>query len=684
MMQGMQSSAKMRTAIVLSLVFLLGAMIAPAAPVVWAAPAYSAFPDGFFEERIVDGLRLPTAFAVAKDGRVFIAEKSGRVRVVEDGVLLPDPFVDLSPEVNDSADRGMLGIAVHPNFPAQPYIYVSYTYDPPEVRRVYAESGARVALVLRLEADADNLSQAKPGSGAVILGTNSTFEHIGNPEVGDAEPFSCFDGDGGFVRDCVATEGTSHTTDFLKFAPDGSLFVSVGDGIVNGKGNWRAQDPNSLNGKILRIDPMTGNGYASNPWYDGDLTANRAKVWAIGLRNPFKFTFHPTTGAIWVGEVGNSTWEELNVGAAGDNFGWPCYEGQERMTNWEICAPLFEGDAPVTHALVTYPHQATPPRGAVIGGDFYTGTKYPGAYRNSYFYTDFNGGIIWNLRLNADGSTTQTDFATSVPGPVQLTMGPDGYLWMLYIATGELVRLNYTTPRPATATPRRTPTPLARTGTPTGTPTATVEGVEDEESDLSEEAEGEEEQESSATPEATVAATATVTATAQAAVAVSSGGTGEITRELWTGIAGDSLDDLIRASAYPDNPSRREKLTSLDAPRDGNRDYGQRIRGYLHPPVSGQYRFWIAADDAARLLLSTDGTAANAVVIAEAPEWTPLQVWDKYPEQASGLIELEAGKRYYIEVLHKQADGKDNLTVAWQPPGGTRETIEGEYLSPLD
>lgn len=670
MTQPVHTSLRARFALLAALALLVAGMALPAARVALAAPTQSAFPDGFFEERIVAGLRLPTSFAVARDGRVFIAEKSGRVRVVENGVLLPDPFIDLSPEVNDSADRGMMGVAVHPNFPAQPYVYVAYTYDPPEVRRVYAETGSRVALVLRLEADATNLSQAKAGAGKVILGTNSTFENIGNPEEGDAEPFSCFNDDGTFVRDCIATEGTSHTTDFLKFAPDGSLFVSVGDGIVNGKGNWRAQDPNSLNGKILRVDPLTGNGYANNPWSDGDLTSNRSKVWAMGLRNPFKFTFHPATGALWLGEVGNSTWEELNVGTAGANFGWPCYEGQERMTNWEICNPLFDGSAPMTNALVTYPHQSTPPRGAVIGGDFYNGTKYPGAYRNSYFYTDFNGGVIWNLRQNADGTTTQTDFATSVPGPVQLTMGPDGYLWMLYIATGELVRLNYTSPRAATATPRRTPTPAPRTGTPAVTGEAEDAEVEEE---------TDEPNDASSTPAATSAPTLV------AAVPDTSGeGTGEITREVWTGIAGNTLDDLTKSPNYPNNPTKREKLTTLDGPRNGDHDYGQRIRGYLYPPVSGQYRFWIAGDDSARLLLSRDGTPAYAVVIASAPQWTPLQVWDKYPEQASALIDLEAGQRYYIEVLHKQADGKDNLSVAWQPPGGTREIIAGQYLSPLE
>ena len=105
------------------------------------------------------------------------------VRVVQDGQLLPDPFIDLSNEVNDSADRGLLGIAVHPNWPNTPYVYLAYTYDPPEVKD-RNPSGARVSRVLRLSADPNNLNVALPGSGLVIVGTNSTAEHIGNPDAG--------------------------------------------------------------------------------------------------------------------------------------------------------------------------------------------------------------------------------------------------------------------------------------------------------------------------------------------------------------------------------------------------------------------------------------------------------------------------------------------------------------------
>ena len=169
------------------------------------------------------GLTLPTSFAVAPDGRIFITEKKGLVRVAVDGVLQEAPFIDLTSEVNSTADRGLMAVAVHPKFPATPYVYLAYTYEPPEAG-ANSDSGARVARVLRVEADTANLNVHTPGSGVVILGTNSTYEHIGNPEQGDTEPFSCFEsgsgreGSGPFVQDCIATEGTAHTVDFLKFA----------------------------------------------------------------------------------------------------------------------------------------------------------------------------------------------------------------------------------------------------------------------------------------------------------------------------------------------------------------------------------------------------------------------------------------------------------------------------------
>ena len=161
-------------------------------------------------------------------------------------------------------------------------------------------------------------------------------------------------------------------------------------------------------------------------------------------------------------------------------------------------------------------------------------------------------------------------------------------------------------------------------------------------------------------------------------------GSGQILREQWNGVVSDTIEMLTTYPAYPDNPDVQDHLTLFEIPNDTSDTYGTRMRGYLHPPVTGQYRFWIAADDSGELWLSTDDSPNNSTLIASVPELTLSQEWDKSPLQESTLITLQAGTRYYIEALHKEDSDHDHLAVAWQMPGGTREVIAGEYLSPYD
>ncbi len=159
-------------------------------------------------------------------------------------------------------------------------------------------------------------------------------------------------------------------------------------------------------------------------------------------------------------------------------------------------------------------------------------------------------------------------------------------------------------------------------------------------------------------------------------------GMGTVLREWWTGISGTAVSDLTSNVNYPDNPSGAEQLIRLEGPIDWDSNYGTRIRGYLHPPASGDYTFWIAGDDNCRLWLSTNGTAENAALIAEVTSWTDSRQWDKYTEQESASITLTAGQKYYIEVLHKEGTGGDNIAVAWSGPGISQAVIGGRYLSP--
>jgi glucose/arabinose dehydrogenase len=619
---------------------LLGSARQPAVAAPAAAPLAISAPLGFNFEPVVDGFKQPTGFAFSPDGRIFIIEKGGVVRVFADGELQEEPFIDLSAEVNPVNERGLLGIAIHPRFPAVPYVYLAYAYDPPETKGL-PESGARVSRVLRLSADPKNLNRHLPGSGVVILGKNSVFEHIGNPAAADKKPFSCFDANGGYVEDCLPNEGATHALDHLMFGRDGALYVSAGDGInFNSAINVRAQNPDSPVGKILRIDPITGEGLPTNPFYDGNPNSNRSKVYAVGLRNPFRFTLHPRTGQVVVADVGDFDWEEINIGGAGANFGWPCLEGPDIRVDDNGCQGVASGTTPTVEAIYAYPHENG--RGSVIGGDFYNGRSYPPYYRGADFFGDFNVGMMMVMTFNADGTVEVADFASGVPGPTQITAGPDGDIYVMTIL-GALFRLRYS--GDAAAAP-----PISASKETTGT---------------------------AATEEAAPAASAPATTNAAPAA-----GTGKILREWWEGIAGNKVADLAKSSKFGERPSGTDYLPAFEAPLSFANDYGQRIRGYLHPPADGEYHFFIAADDAAELWLSTDDDPANKLLIASVPAWTQYRQFDKYPEQQSGGIMLEAGKKYYIEAIHKDADQKDNLAVAWQGPGFEREIIEGKYLSP--
>ncbi len=166
-------------------------------------------------------------------------------------------------------------------------------------------------------------------------------------------------------------------------------------------------------------------------------------------------------------------------------------------------------------------------------------------------------------------------------------------------------------------------------------------------------------------------------------------GSGSILREYWTGIGGTSINDLINNPNYPNNPTGSDFRTSFEGPVDWADNYGTRFRGYVHPPVSGSYLFWISSDDNSVLYLSTDSNPANKVLIASVPSWTSSRQWDKFPEQRSAPITLQAGQKYYIEALQKEGGGGDNIAVRWQLPGGVwenpanpNEPIPGIRLSP--
>jgi PKD repeat protein len=438
-------------------------------PVAATPLSLQSLPVGFVLEDVVTGLNKGVVFDFAADG-----QKRGVVRVFEDGNLSSTPFIDISNQVNNRSDRGMLGLAVHPEFPIKPYIYLLFAYDPPEVYlpENWASdtggpdgTGARVARLIRVTADAKrNYNVAVAGSELVLLGSNSTYANIGDPNTRNGATPSCGRSPA-YVRDCLPADETSHTIGTVRFGNDGSLFVGNGDGA-----NWskvepyatRALDVDSLSGKIMRLDPLTGKGLASNPFYNGDPDSNRSKVYSLGLRNPFRFTVHPTTSEPFIGDVGWKTWEEINTGR-GVSFGWPCYEGGDGISNIQggykslpYCQAFYENKRAVVPAAFAYLHTSGGSSGQV--GDFYTGSAYPAEYRNALFIFDYNMGWIRYLTFDARGSVATVNTFINELGTVQISAGPNGDLFLMNYAEGKLKQLRYpVTNNPPTARASATP-----------------------------------------------------------------------------------------------------------------------------------------------------------------------------------------------------------------------------------
>jgi glucose/arabinose dehydrogenase len=356
--------------------------------------AQSRVPEGFQDVAVVSGLTKPTSMAFAPDGRLFVGEQEGAVRIVTDGVLAPIPF--LTVPASASNERGLMGVAFDPDFARTGYFYVYYT------RRGTTSNRVSRFGVSRANPDVAEAASER----ALIDGIPSGAFHNGGP---------------------------------LHFAADGTLLVGVGDTEVP----ETAQSLQVLAGKLLRVDRdgrvPSDNPFATNP-------SARPEIWAYGLRHPFTFAVQPGTGRIFINDVGESTTEEINVGVAGTNYGWPACEG-----------PCGGAGDP----LYSYLHGRF--ACGIVGAAFGTGLRFPGAYPGSYFFSDYCGH--WIKRLEPD--TRIVDFARDLDGEaVDLDVGPDGSLYYLSYNKGEVRRIEYVgagNRRPvaaATATPDSGPAPL--------------------------------------------------------------------------------------------------------------------------------------------------------------------------------------------------------------------------------
>ena len=379
---------------------------------------------GFVQKTVVSGLTLPSAFTRLPDGRLLVAEKAGIVKVARPGGE-PRVALDLRREVDDWSDRGILDIKASPDFTRTGHVYLLYSYDDPQDKP--DSDGIRTARLSRMTMTGNTISKK---SEKVILGSISAG--------------SCNDHPPG--SDCIPVD-YSHSGGAIRFAPDGSMFVSTGDGSGNEKAYisnaLRAQNLDSFSGKLLHVTPE-GKGLPTNPFWTGDPDASRAKIWAYGLRNPFRFNIRPGTKQVYVGDVGSTFWEEVDVvDKPGLNFGWPCYEGKVQSPLYRrqpVCRRLYEkGKAAVTFPLVTYP------RATVIGGTFYTGDAWPAELRGAYIFGDWERSWIKYLTLEPDKTYNRTprDLAAQAAGPVDLDFGPDGDLYYVAFNLGEIRRISF-------------------------------------------------------------------------------------------------------------------------------------------------------------------------------------------------------------------------------------------------
>ena len=435
--------------------------------------AQSQFAPGedFYEEVVLKDLPISTAIAFAPNNRAYIALKVGIVKTVQDGIVLSESFIDLSAIVNKVTDRGLLGLAVDPDFPSKPYLYLSYVYDPPGVLPDVGDP--RLIQIARVTADAaKDYRVALPDSLEVLVGKNSVEGAMAPPvPLGDPnipERASCMTDltmDSDPIEDCIPNDYTSHSAGTLLFGTGRVLFASIGDGADYTQPTrvaLRTQNLDSLSGRVLRINPDTGDGIPGNPWFDPSRPrANRSRVWMYGFRNPFRITVNPSNQQVFVGDVGTSYYEEINVGK-GLNFGWPCYEGgftersqlegeattSKQQVGYSVdprtvdfCSKMYaEGQGAVRKPIYTYRHpydETGKDLGASVTGlAFYSGDSYPQKYKGSLFFADYAQKFIKYLTFDNTGRPTIHDFALEAGsnlGAVQLTVGPDTNLYATYI-----------------------------------------------------------------------------------------------------------------------------------------------------------------------------------------------------------------------------------------------------------
>jgi glucose/arabinose dehydrogenase len=454
------------------------------------AAVASVLPDGFRDTVALSGLTNPTVVQFASDGRIFVGQKNGVIKVFSSLTdTNPVSFADLSAEVDNYWDRGLLGLALDPSFPAAPYVYVLYTYDAP------------IGGTAPTWTDACPTPPGPTTDGCVVSARVSRLTASGNTMTDEKV----------LVEDWCQ-QFPSHSIGTLLFGQDGALYAGAGEGAnynnvdygqygatnpgdqanpcgdppspagtalspptaeggaLRSQSVRRTDGPATLDGSIIRINPDTGQGLPDNP-FASSPDPNARRIVAYGFRNPFRFTQRPGHSGLWIGDVGAGKWEEIDrlrspTGTVTRNFGWPCYEGPAPQGGYQVaglnlCSSLYSTPGSVAAPYYAYNHSTCVVSypGCHLGGSsitgitFYQGGSYPAAYNGAVFFADHTRNEIWAMMPGANGlpdpakilSFVGVDSAGGAAGhPVDLKIGPGGDLFYVDMDDGTIHRVIYT------------------------------------------------------------------------------------------------------------------------------------------------------------------------------------------------------------------------------------------------
>jgi glucose/arabinose dehydrogenase len=379
-------------------------------------------PQGFRETILANGFKLPTDFAFVSGTEVLISEKTGRVLEWSAETRSSRVVLDLAPRIDPTLFRGVITVAADPDYAKNHYIYVLYVLKPKSTK----EEATTVARLSRF---------------VLPPGGRARDEHV---LVGSVTAPTCSTLPA--TADCLSSD-LDHDGAQIAFAHDNSMFVATGDGGGHDErvepSAIQSQNPDALDGKVIHID-RDGQGLPGNPYWNGNPNANRSKVWAIGLRNPFRLTLDPRTGVPIVGDVGVGREEEVDAAKRGTNLGWPCWEGNlEALTyhHTAFCKRFYaHPPANLRRPLVVVHHVGG--AGSIAGGTFAPKSFGP-AYADTYFFGDWIHGWIRGVKIdgNDEHAGPMRPFASHEPGPVAIKIGPDDALYVLALNSGDLRRI---------------------------------------------------------------------------------------------------------------------------------------------------------------------------------------------------------------------------------------------------